>query len=190
MAAVAPPTSASSSTVSGDDARPTTPRAAAPPSAGTTPSQSLHASIDRLKLEQHRPKTSQKQIVKKLRESERKRRRLRERARQLTDEDLLLSCSCGKKRKRKRRPQLPQRTKTPKRKLARQPPAPAPARGAVKHAQQRSPSRACLQQQCPRPFLQYCRSGPLQRRLAVPAELPRESRVQVHRVVDMRTDPQ
>ena len=64
-------------------------RAAVPLSAGTKPSQSLHASIDRLKLEQHRLKTSKKQIVKELRNAERKRRRLRERARQLTDEDLL-----------------------------------------------------------------------------------------------------
>jgi len=79
-AAVAPPTSASSSTVSGDDERPMTPRAAAPPSAGTTPSQSLNAGIDRFKLEQHRLTTSKKQIVKELRNAERKRRRLRARA--------------------------------------------------------------------------------------------------------------
>ena len=99
-AAVAPPTSASSSTVSGDDERPMTPRAAVPPSAGTTPSQSLNASIDRLKLEQHRLKTSKKQIVKELRNAERKRRRLRERARQLTDEDLLSVMLMRKEKKK------------------------------------------------------------------------------------------
>ena len=66
-----------------------TPPAAAPPSAESTPSKSLNASIERLKLEQHRLKTSKKQIVQELRSAERKRKRLRERARQLTDEGLL-----------------------------------------------------------------------------------------------------
>ena len=86
---VAPPTCGTPSTVTSDDGRPVTPRDAAPPSAESTPSQSLNASIERLKLEQHRLKTTKKQIVKELRNAERKRKRLRERARQLTDEDLL-----------------------------------------------------------------------------------------------------
>ena len=81
------------------------PRAAAPPSAGSTPSQSLNASIDRLKLEQHRLNTTKKQIVKELRNAERKRKRLRERVRQLTDEDLL-SVMLMRKDKRNRRPQV------------------------------------------------------------------------------------
>ena len=66
------------------------PRVAAPPSADTTPSQSLNASIDRLKLEQRRLKTTKQQIVKELRSAERKRKGFRERERQLTDKDLLL----------------------------------------------------------------------------------------------------
>ena len=88
-AAVAPPTGAPSSAVPGDDGRPMTPRSAVPPSADTTPSQPLNASIDRLKLEQHQLKTTKKQIFEDLRNAERKRKRLRERARQLTHEDLL-----------------------------------------------------------------------------------------------------
>ena len=87
------------------------PRAAAPPSAGTTPSQSLNASVDRLKLEPRRLKTSRRQIVKHLRNAERKRKR-RERARQHTDEDLLSVMLMRKEKKRNRRPQLPQRTQT------------------------------------------------------------------------------
>ena len=88
-AAVALPTGATANTVTGDDGRPMTPPAAAPPSAESTPSKSLNASIERLKLEQHRLKTSKKQIVKELRNAERQRKRLRERACQLTDEGLL-----------------------------------------------------------------------------------------------------
>jgi hypothetical protein len=88
-AAVTPPTGATTSTVTGDDGRPMTPRAAMPPSAESAPLQSLNASNDLLKLEQRRLKTSRKQIVRALRNAERKRRRLRERAWQLTDEDLL-----------------------------------------------------------------------------------------------------
>ena len=66
-----------------------TPPAAAPPSAESTPSKSLNASIERLKLEQHRLKTTKKQSVKELRNAERKRKRLRGRTWQLTDKDLL-----------------------------------------------------------------------------------------------------
>ena len=77
-----------------------TARAAVPPSAATTPSQSLNASIDRLKLEQRRLKTSKKHNVKELRNAERKRKRLRERARQLTDEDLLSVMLLRKEKKK------------------------------------------------------------------------------------------
>ena len=88
-AAVAPPTCGTPSTVTSDDGRPTSPRAAVPPSAGSTPSQSLNASIEGFKLEQRRLKTTKNLIVKELCNDERKRKRLRERARQLTDKDLL-----------------------------------------------------------------------------------------------------
>ena len=96
---MAPPTCGTFNTVAGDDGA-NTPRAAAPPSAESTPSQSLNASIERLKLEQHRLKTSKKQIVKELRNAERKRKRLRERARQLTDEDLLSVMLMRKEKKK------------------------------------------------------------------------------------------
>ena len=76
-AAVVPRNGATASTVAGNDGRPMTPRVAAPPSADTTPSQPLNASIDRLKLEQHRLKTTKKQIIEELRNAERKRKRLR-----------------------------------------------------------------------------------------------------------------
>ena len=75
-------------------------QAAVPPSAESTQSQSLNASIERLKLEQHRLKTSKKQIVKELRNAERKRKRLRERAGQLTDEDLLSVMLMRKEKKK------------------------------------------------------------------------------------------
>ena len=100
MAAVAPPTGATASTITGDDGRPMTPRAAVPPSAESTPSQSLNASIVRLQLEQHRLKTTKKQIVKELRDPESKRKRLRERARQLTDKDLLSAMLMRKEKKK------------------------------------------------------------------------------------------
>ena len=118
-----------------------------PPSAGTTPSQSLNASINRLKLEQRRLKNSKKQIVKELRNAERKRKRLRERARQLKDEDLLAAMLMRAEIQRSRRPQVAQKTQRATRTLARQSTALAPEPCAVNHAQQRSPSRvspACL----------------------------------------------
>ena len=51
-------------------------------------------------MEQHRLKTSRKQIVKELRNAERKRKRLRDRARQLTDEDLLSVMLMRKEKKK------------------------------------------------------------------------------------------
>ena len=51
-------------------------------------------------MEQHRLKTTKKQIVKELRSAERKRKRLRERARQLTDEDLLSAMLMRKEKKK------------------------------------------------------------------------------------------
>ena len=58
----------------------------------------LNASIDRLKLEQHRLLPARSKSS--LRNAERKRKRLRERARQLTDEDLLSATLMRKEKKK------------------------------------------------------------------------------------------
>ena len=160
-AAVTPPTGATTSTVAGDNGRPMTPPAAVPPSAESTPSQSLNASTDRLKLEQHRLKTIKKQIVKELRNAERKRKRLRERAPAHGRGPALGHVRAERKEKRNRRPQVAQKTQRATRTLARQSTALAPEPCAANHAQQRSPLRACLQHAWTRRLLQYCRPGPL-----------------------------
>jgi hypothetical protein len=166
-AAVAPPTCGTPNAVTGDDGRPMTPRAAVPPSAESTPSQSLNASIDRSKLEQQRLKTTKKQIVKELRNAERKRKRRSERARQLTDKGFLSVMPVRKEKKKEPTAGGGPEEADSNTDLACQSTALAPEPRAVNHAQQRSPSRACLQHDWTRGLLQYCRPGLLSRRLAV-----------------------